>query len=63
MDIIKTKKIEESEFEAAKRSLVHDLMSRESTVSGAGKLAILNCLRRTPAGFNEFVENDVFSEF
>ncbi|VDM83752.1 unnamed protein product, partial [Strongylus vulgaris] len=52
-DVLKSGTIVESEFEAAKRSLICELMEREETVSGAGKLSIIGQIRGTPADYRK----------
>ncbi|CAB3402179.1 unnamed protein product [Caenorhabditis bovis] len=52
MDIVKNGNVSETEFEGAKRSLVFEMMKRESTVASAGKLSILSTFRNTPYPFN-----------
>uniref|UniRef100_A0A1I7XT12 Uncharacterized protein n=1 Tax=Heterorhabditis bacteriophora TaxID=37862 RepID=A0A1I7XT12_HETBA len=52
MNIVSSKQVDESDFEAAKRSLVFELMQKEGTVSSAGKLSILGVLRNTPTDYN-----------
>ena len=45
--IVDSGKVDESELEAAKRSLVFELMQREGSMNGAGKQAILDGFRGT----------------
>ncbi|KHJ83672.1 hypothetical protein OESDEN_16627 [Oesophagostomum dentatum] len=52
-DVVNNGKVVESEFEAAKRSLICELMEREETVSGAGKLSIIGQLRGTPSDYRK----------
>lgn len=50
-DVINSSKVVESEFEAAKRSLICELVEKEDTVSGAGKLSIIGDIRGTPSNY------------
>ncbi|KAK6746301.1 hypothetical protein RB195_012423 [Necator americanus] len=50
-DLLNSGLVVESEFEAAKRSLICELMQREETVSGAGKLSIIGHIRGSPPDY------------
>ncbi|EYC00286.1 hypothetical protein Y032_0116g539 [Ancylostoma ceylanicum] len=52
-EVLKSGTVVESEFEAAKRSLICELMEREETVSGAGKLSIIGQIRGSPADYRK----------
>ncbi|KIH59804.1 hypothetical protein ANCDUO_09955, partial [Ancylostoma duodenale] len=52
-EVLKSGVVVESEFEAAKRSLICELMEREETVSGAGKLSIIGQIRGSPADYRK----------
>ncbi|XGW14328.1 hypothetical protein V3C99_000558 [Haemonchus contortus] len=60
-DVIKSGKVVESEFEAAKRSLICELVEKEDTVSGAGKLSIINDIRGTPSNYRKVLCEKVWN--
>ncbi|WKY03157.1 hypothetical protein Q1695_016451 [Nippostrongylus brasiliensis] len=53
-ELLKSEKVVEMEFEAAKRSLICELMEKEDTVSGAGKLSIIGDVRRSPSNYRSY---------
>lgn len=53
MSVIEGGNIDHSEFEAAKRSLIYELMAREGTISDAGKMSVLGTLRKTPHAYSK----------
>lgn len=54
MNILKSEKLDESQFEAAKRSLICDLIGTQGTIKSATFLAILSTVRKVSNSFDMY---------